>query len=228
MRSPQRRSATLTEVGASIENIAAACGVPQRGKRARERFEAQLAEVAGAVAGARSSGKCGVRPSVLLLEWLDPSIRRGALGARMMAGAGCEPSLNSKEGSRSSRREWSDVTAVDPDVVLVACCGFDLRRNAADAAAALAVNNGDNPFARLRAVRMGRCLCWTAISILRGQLPQLAVGAALVARCAHDGDRERRAALESLSFYPDCAKLDDSRTAWARVEGAGAQDHGTQ
>ena len=54
--------------------------------------------------------------------------------------------------------------------------------------------------------------------------PALAVGAALVARCAHDGDENVVAALESLSFYPDCAKLDDSRNlAWARVEGAGAQ-----
>ena len=71
---------TLAEVGASVENIAAACGVPQRGKRARERFEAQLAEVAGAVAGARSSGKCSPRPSVLLLEWLDPVFDGGHLG----------------------------------------------------------------------------------------------------------------------------------------------------
>ena len=216
--------ATLTEVGASIENIAAACGVPQRGKRARERFEAQLAEVAGAVAGARSSGKCGVRPSVLLLEWLDPVFDGGHWVPGMMRVAGCEPSLNSKEGSRSSRREWSDVTAVDPDVVLVACCGFDLRRNAADAAAALAVNNGDNPFARLRAVRMGRCFVLDGNKYFARPAPALAVGAALVARCAHDGDENVVAALESLSFYPDCAKLDDSRNlAWARVEGAGAQ-----
>lgn len=215
---------TLAEVGASVENIAAACGVPQRGKRARERFEAQLAEVAGAVAGARSSGKCGPRPSVLLLEWLDPVFDGGHWVPGMMRVAGCEPGLNSLEGSRSSRREWDDVVAADPDVVLVACCGFDLRRNAADAAAALAANNGDNPFAKLRAVRMGRCFVLDGNKYFARPAPALAVGAALVARCAHDGDENVVAALERLLFYPDCAKLDDDRNlAWARVEGAGAQ-----
>ena len=215
---------TLAEVGASVENIAAACGVPQRGKRARERFEAQLAEVAGAVAGARSSGKCGPRPSVLLLEWLDPVFDGGHWVPGMMRVAGCEPGLNSLEGSRSSRREWDDVVAADPDVVLVACCGFDLRRNAADAAAALAANNGDNPFAKLRAVRMGRCFVLDGNKYFARPAPALAVGAALVARCAHDGDENVVAALERLLFYPDCAKLDDDRNlAWARVEGAAAQ-----
>ena len=215
---------TLAEVGASVENIAAACGVPQRGKRARERFEAQLAEVAGAVAGARSSGKCGPRPSVLLLEWLDPVFDGGHWVPGMMRVAGCEPGLNSLEGSRSSRREWDDVVAADPDVVFVACCGFDLRRNAADAAAALAANNGDNPFAKLRAVRMGRCFVLDGNKYFARPAPALAVGAALVARCAHDGDENVVAALERLLFYPDCAKLDDDRNlAWARVEGAGAQ-----
>lgn len=215
---------TLAEVGASVENIAAACGVPQRGKRARERFEAQLAEVAGAVAGARSSGKCSPRPSVLLLEWLDPVFDGGHWVPGMMRVAGCEPGLNSLEGSRSSRREWDDVVAADPDVVLVACCGFDLRRNAADAAAALAANNGDNPFAKLRAVRMGRCFVLDGNKYFARPAPALAVGAALVARCAHDGDENVVAALERLLFYPDCAKLDDDRNlAWARVEGAGAQ-----
>lgn len=215
---------TLAEVGASVENVAAACGVPQRGKRARERFEAQLAEVAGAVAGARSSGKCSPRPSVLLLEWLDPVFDGGHWVPGMMRVAGCEPGLNSLEGSRSSRREWDDVVAADPDVVLVACCGFDLRRNAADAAAALAANNGDNPFAKLRAVRMGRCFVLDGNKYFARPAPALAVGAALVARCAHDGDENVVAALERLLFYPDCAKLDDDRNlAWARVEGAGAQ-----
>ena len=215
---------TLAEVGASVENIAAACGVPQRGKRARERFEAQLAEVAGAVAGARSSGKCSPRPSVLLLEWLDPVFDGGHWVPGMMRVAGCEPGLNSLEGSRSSRREWDDVVAADPDVVFVACCGFDLRRNAADAAAALAANNGDNPFAKLRAVRMGRCFVLDGNKYFARPAPALAVGAALVARCAHDGDENVVAALERLLFYPDCAKLDDDRNlAWARVEGAGAQ-----
>ena len=215
---------TLAEVGASVENIAAACGVPQRGKRARERFEAQLAEVAGAVAGARSSGKCSPRPSVLLLEWLDPVFDGGHWVPGMMRVAGCEPGLNSLEGSRSSKREWDDVVAADPDVVLVACCGFDLRCNAADAAAALAANNGDNPFAKLRAVRMGRCFVLDGNKYFARPAPALAVGAALVARCAHDGDENVVAALERLLFYPDCAKLDDDRNlAWARVEGAGAQ-----
>jgi hypothetical protein len=38
----------------------------------------------------------------------------------------------------------------------VACCGFDLARNAQDAMAAIAADGGENPLAGLRAVRAGR------------------------------------------------------------------------
>jgi diphthamide synthase (EF-2-diphthine--ammonia ligase) len=71
---------------------------------------------------------------------------------------------------------------------------------------------------------MGRCFVLDGNKYFARPAPALAVGAALVARCAHDGDENVVAALERLLFYPDCAKLDDDRNlAWARVEGAGAQ-----
>jgi len=204
---------TLAEVGESIEGVGRACGVPRAGRAGREAFEARLRAVAGAVAGARA------RPSVVLLEWLDPVFDGGHWVPGMIRVAGCEPRLNGREGSRSERRGWAEVEAADPDVVLVACCGFDLRRNVADAGAALAAGGGDNVFAGLRAVREGRCFALDGNRYFARPAPALAAGAALVARCAHDGDAGVVAALEALPFFPAGAGAGGGAggAAWARL-----------
>jgi hypothetical protein len=44
------------------------------------------------------------------------------------------------ESHKSRRITWDDVAAADPDVLVVACCGFDFLRNCADAQAALTQN----------------------------------------------------------------------------------------
>ena len=48
--------------------------------------------------------------------------------------AGCEPARN-VAGGRSVGMSWGDVEDADADVVLIACCDFDLQRNVADALA---------------------------------------------------------------------------------------------
>ncbi len=50
----------------------------------------------------------------------------------MIAAAGGEALLNTTPGSKSRRRTWNEVQAADPDVVIIACCGFDLERNIHD------------------------------------------------------------------------------------------------
>ena len=222
------------EVGVSIEAIGAACGVPLRGRRARATFEAQLAEVTAAVASARrqpsvddgsvgssdaaSATTAAAAPRVLLLEWLDPVFDGGHWVPGMVRAAGCAPCLNAVEGMNSTEKTWADVAAEDPDVVLVACCGFDLARNAADAAGALA--GGNDAFAALRAVRTGRAFVLDGNRYFARPSPALAAGAALIARCAFADEPAVVAALDSLSFMPECAKSSSlgRNTAWAPLE----------
>lgn len=207
---------TLAEVASSIEAIGAACGVPLRGKQGRDAFEAHIAEVTAAVDdGLRRSGAPRPPPPrVLLLEWLDPVFDGGHWVPGMVRAAGCVPALNETEGARSTQRTWADVMNANPDVVLIACCGFDLQRNRADAVWALRAP--DSPLAKLRAVISGRAYVLDGNRYFARPSPTLAAGTALVARCAYDGHPEVAAALERLPFYPAMGEWRDK--AWARLE----------
>jgi len=68
------------------------------------------------------------------------------------------------------------VLAADPDVVVVACCGFDLVRNVADARAAAALQGG---LGALRAWREGRMFAADANRYFARPSQALAPGAAL-------------------------------------------------
>ena len=78
------------------------------------------------------------RPRVLVLEWTDPPYAPGHWIPEMVEAAGGECVLGTA-GARSVRITWDDVAACDPDVVVVAPCGFDRaasRRQADDLLAA--------------------------------------------------------------------------------------------
>lgn len=109
----------------TIERVAASAGLPDRGSDLRRRLEARLDELASGHAGAP-------RPRVLLLEWLEPPFAPGHWVPEMVEAAGGE-NLAGEKGRRSEQIGWSDVEGLDPDVLLVEPCGYDLGEAAADA-----------------------------------------------------------------------------------------------
>ncbi len=64
------------------------------------------------------------RPSVLLLEWVDPPFTPGHWIPDQIEAAGGRPLLG-HPGARSEGRLWGDIAACGADVLLVAPCGFD-------------------------------------------------------------------------------------------------------
>jgi iron complex transport system substrate-binding protein len=88
------------------------------------------------------------RPRVLVLEWTDPPMSGGHWTPGLVELAGGEPIL-ANPGANSSTLQWDEIAHADPDVVLVAPCGFGLAA-AQDALASSAMPE-------LRAVREGRC-----------------------------------------------------------------------
>ena len=91
------------------------------------------------------------RPGVVLLEWLDPLFTAGHWNPELVRVAGGKE-LFGQEGGKSRRIEWSDLQTVDPECIVVACCGFDVNRSLQDVEL-LATRPG---FAALRAVREGK------------------------------------------------------------------------
>jgi iron complex transport system substrate-binding protein len=111
---------TLEDVLDGALDVAAACGVPERGKALRSTLRARLDAVAAAVRGRP-------RPRVLVLEWTDPPFVAGHWVPDMVAAAGAEPLL-AAPGTRSTTTTWARVceVAADADAVLVAPCGYGL------------------------------------------------------------------------------------------------------
>ncbi|MGP1394438.1 MAG: cobalamin-binding protein [Inquilinaceae bacterium] len=128
-----------------ILRIGAALGRADRARALVARLRRQMAAVAD-----RTSGTTA-RPTLVCLDWIDPPMTAGNWLPELIALAG-GTSLFGTAGEHSAWLAWDDLRAADPDIVIVAPCGFDLRRARAEAAS-LARLPG---WSGLRAVRTGR------------------------------------------------------------------------
>ena len=68
-----------------------------------------------------------LRHRVLALEWLDPPYVAGHWVPELVAAAG-GVDVGNRPGARSAARSWRDLVALAPDLVVIACCGFDVAR----------------------------------------------------------------------------------------------------
>ncbi|MCP4888281.1 MAG: cobalamin-binding protein [Planctomycetaceae bacterium] len=71
------------------------------------------------------------RPSVLLLEWLDPPFCAGHWSPELVELAGGIEAIGIA-GKRSVTTSWREIAAADPEVLVIACCGFNVERTMQD------------------------------------------------------------------------------------------------
>jgi iron complex transport system substrate-binding protein len=86
------------------------------------------------------------------LEWTDPPMSGGHWTPGLVELAGGEPVL-ANPGANSQVLAWDAIAAADPDVILVAPCGFDLVRSLA---AVAEMQTAGSVWNELRAVREHR------------------------------------------------------------------------
>ncbi len=67
------------------------------------------------------------RPRVVFLEWADPPISGGHWNPELVELAGGRDGLG-RPGQRSRTLAWEEVVAWRPEVMVLACCGFDEAR----------------------------------------------------------------------------------------------------
>jgi iron complex transport system substrate-binding protein len=65
------------------------------------------------------------RPRVAVIEWVDPPFRAGHWIPDLVRAAGGEL-VAANPGAPSTQTSWAEVAAAQPDVVIVAPCGFHL------------------------------------------------------------------------------------------------------
>jgi len=111
---------TMDEVFDSIEVLGKATGHESDAAELVAGLRQRLSAVRRRVAGR-------ARPRVMLLEWTDPPFAPGHWVPEMIEAAGGEPLLGTP-GDKSRRVTWEQIRAADPEVVVVAPCGYDRAR----------------------------------------------------------------------------------------------------
>lgn len=136
---------TVPELFDSIRQVGAAAGV----ERSAETVVAGLITRVEAVVG-RTAG-LDTLPRVAFLEWLDPPFSCGHWNPALVRWAGGIEGFGS-EGQRSRTLGWEEITAWQPEVIFIACCGFSVERTLNDLPLLRAVPGWDD----LPAVQTGR------------------------------------------------------------------------
>jgi iron complex transport system substrate-binding protein len=118
---PQR----LGEVLRSIEQVARAAHVEERGRGVVAGLQARIDAVVGRTRLVER------RPRVLLLEWVDPPFSCGHWTPELVDMAGGVEGIG-RMGLPSQTTAWERIVQWSPEVMLIACCGYDLQRTLAD------------------------------------------------------------------------------------------------
>ena len=136
---------SLEQVFECITLVGEAAGCPDRATEVVASLRARVARVA-----AQSAAIEG-RPRVVVVEWLDPLFTCGHWTPELVRLAGGIEVI-AAEGERSRTMSLEELLAAAPDVLVIACCGFDVERTMQEMPAFLALPG----VAEIPAVRSGR------------------------------------------------------------------------
>ena len=118
---------TLAEVAESVRTLGRELGTAERGETVAAAFEARIAGVRNAVAG-------HPRPRVFVNEWLEPPYAAGHWVPEMVDAAGGDE-IFGLAGQPSRPTTWDEALAREPELVVLAACGYDAERIATEARA---------------------------------------------------------------------------------------------
>ncbi|MBI1372331.1 MAG: ABC transporter substrate-binding protein [Phycisphaera sp.] len=135
----------LEDIWADIERVATALGVATEGAKL-------VGELRGRIdAIAMRSDEAEKRPTVEVIEWLDPLMAAGNWVPQLVEAAGGDNAL-SKPGKPSPTITFAKLKKANPDVIVIAPCGFDIDRTRRDLNALTKQKGWDT----LKAVTEGR------------------------------------------------------------------------
>ena len=116
---------TLSQVLDSIRMVADAADVSESAESVIRALVARTEQVQTCVA------KSTKRPRIAFLEWLDPPFSSGHWTPELVAMAGGIEIL-AEPGQRSRTLTWNEIASTEPDIIFIACCGFDETRSMQD------------------------------------------------------------------------------------------------
>jgi len=164
----------LSQVFDSLNIVGQAAGVEDRASEAVARLQARVDAVQRRSAGISNPAR------VVLLEWIDPPFSSGHWSPELVRMAG-GVELIGQEAQPSRTIAWNDLVEANPDVLVIACCGFNVERTRQDLPI-LAANPG---FDDLACVRSGRVYLIDGNSYFSRPGPRLVDGLEILAHALH-------------------------------------------
>ncbi|MDQ2051106.1 cobalamin-binding protein [Natronolimnohabitans sp. A-GB9] len=119
---------SIDDVLEDLERIGRATGREKQAREVRQDLESRIDAIRERTAEMDPAD----RPRVAIFDWTDPVMVAGHWTAELVAWTGGEYGL-ADVGERSRPREWDEIRAYDPELVVVAPCGFGLEQTAANA-----------------------------------------------------------------------------------------------
>jgi iron complex transport system substrate-binding protein len=181
---------SLADVLRDIRNVGEALGVSERANRLVATLDARI-EAVRSRAGGAPPRRC------VLLEWIAPPFRSGHWGPELVEIAGGVELLG-RRGEDAARMPWQAVVDAAPEVLVLACCGFDLARTLADLGQLGAMPGWES----LPAVRGGQVYAVDGSAYFSRPGPRLIDSLELLAEILHP---ERFARRFPPSAYQRCA-----------------------
>lgn len=118
---------SLDDIFSCLRQVGSATGCTQRAEREVTELQERVAAVAARSRGIAASD----RLRVVILEWIDPPFSSGHWSPELVELAGGREVVG-EAGERSRTIDWQAVATAQPEVMLIACCGFDVPRTLRD------------------------------------------------------------------------------------------------
>jgi iron complex transport system substrate-binding protein len=163
----------LTEITADINRIASAIG---------RDATPLLAEMTRRWDRIKTAVKGKPKPRVLFIEWIDPIFIGANWMPELIEIAGGEAVLG-KAGDHSTVITLEECARLNPDVILIAPCGFDLTQTRRD----LWRLTSQPLWKKLTAVKNGRVFLADGNALFNRSGPRLIESAELLSECLHEG-----------------------------------------
>jgi iron complex transport system substrate-binding protein len=120
------------------------------------------------------------RQRVVMLEWIDPPYSAGHWNPELIQLAGGEELLG-RSGAPSRAIDWEEIVDADPDVLLIACCGYSIDRTLDDLPRLVSYRG----FAKLRCIQAGRVFLVDGSAYFNRPGPRLVDSLELLAHTLH-------------------------------------------
>jgi iron complex transport system substrate-binding protein len=169
----------LQDVWDDLRRVGEILGRAEQGEAAAQECERRAQEIAKRASAAKvARGGEAKRPTVLTIEWLDPIMVGGTWMPELVELAGGE-ALLVEPGQHSPTVGIDELSAINPDVVLIKPCGFELERTYQE----LELLTQRLPWADWAAVKEGRVFIADGNAYFNRPGPRLVESLEILAGC---------------------------------------------